>query len=205
MPAGIGGAALVAAAIIAVGSLSSGDRKQSGTYVASQALPSGHPTVSQSADTTPAATANSSVQRSIEELARRSHDEPRDVNLLLKLGDACFLAQRYNLAEEAFRSVLRLKPGHPSATVRLAMVWHTNGDTARALRAVRRAARDHPKNQEAHYSMAILYFSIERVDDARDQWAQAASIDPTTTIGRRSRNFVELIDGEQSSSQGQGE
>ena len=197
---GIGTAVLVAAVIVVVGSMAgSSDSGGTDAPIAEQSLPPGHPTVNDGAGATPAATTSSSVKRSISQLEKKSKADPGNAAVLLKLGDAYFLAQQYAKAEEAFGRALRLKPGDAAATVRLAMVWHADGDTKRALRAIKGVIADRPDDQEAHYSIAIVYFSLERVQAARDEWAEAAAIDPSSIIGRRSQNFVDLIDGEQTS------
>ena len=203
---GIGAAVLVAAVIVVVGSMA-GSSDGGGTVApaSAQSLPPGHPTVNAGAGATPAATTSSSVKRSISQLEKKSKAHPRDAAVLLKLGDAYFLAQQYARAEKAFARALQLKPGDATATVRLAMVWHADGQTTRAVRAIRGVVADKPDDQEAHYSLAIVYFSLERVQDARDEWAEAAAIDPSSAIGRRSQNFVDLIDGKQTQRPAAGE
>ena len=203
---GIGAAVLVAAVIVVVGSMA-GSSDGGGTVApaAGQSLPPGHPTVDNGSGATPAATTSSTVKRSISQLEKKSKADPRDAAVLLKLGDAYFLSQQYAKAEKAFSRALQLKPGDATATVRLAMVWHADGETTRAVRAIKGVIADQPDDQEAHYSMAIVYFSLERVQAARDEWAKAAAIDPSSVIGRRSQNFVDLIDGQQKSQPSQSE
>ena len=58
----------------------------------------------------------------------------------------------------------------------------------------------HPDDQEAHYSLAIVYFSTGRVGEAKAEWQTAARIDPTSVTGRRSQSFVDLLEDQQSSS-----
>jgi tetratricopeptide (TPR) repeat protein len=117
--------------------------------------------------------------------------------VLLKLGDAYLLAQRFRQAAEAFEAGLRLRPGDPAATVRLAMVWHAGGDSQRAIEAIKGVLAGTPDDQEAHYSLAIVYFSQEKLDEAEAEWARAAQIDPDSSIGRRSQSFVDLLEGSQ--------
>ncbi len=52
----------------------------------------------------------------------------------------------------------------------------------------------HPDDQEAHYSLAIVYFSIGRVGEAKAEWQTAARIDPKSLTGRRSQSFVDLLE-----------
>ncbi|MFA4964263.1 MAG: tetratricopeptide repeat protein [Thermoleophilia bacterium] len=193
---GIGAAVLAAAAIVAVGAASGGGTAAEGSP-SGQALPPGHPTVAADAPDADAATAEASVTRSIKELERARDAKPRDIDVLLKLGDAYLLAQRYRQAADTLAAALRLRPGHAAATVRLALVWHAEGDSERAIDAIEGVLADDPDNQEAHYSLAIVYFSQEELAKAQAEWTRAAKADPSTSIGRRSQSFVDLLEGRQ--------
>jgi Tfp pilus assembly protein PilF len=78
------------------------------------------------------------------------------------------------------------------------MVWHAEGDSKRAETALAEVVEAHPDDQEAHYSLAIVYFSAGRVDEAKQEWQTAARIDPLTTTGRRSQSFVDLLEDQKS-------
>jgi cytochrome c-type biogenesis protein CcmH/NrfG len=197
---GIGVALLAAVTIIVVGAVGRRDgQSANATPSATQSsLPPGHPAVTGGDTPTTAPTTGSSVTHDIKRLQQTSKAQPGNTGILLKLGDAYFLAQQYARAEQAFGAVLQRKPGDPAATVRMAMVWQATGQTQRAVKAIQGVLQTQPKYQEAHYSMAIIYFSMERVQDARNEWAKAAALDPSSVIGRRSQNFVDLIDGKQS-------
>ena len=202
-------AVIVAAVIVVVGT-SSGGGAAAGAVAepptAGQSLPPGHPSVDAKAGgSTPAPVTDDAIQRKIAQLETASADQPNDVAVLLELGDACFLGQRYQQAARAFRAALQIDPGNPTATVRLAMVWHADGDSRRAARTIKAVLDKAPKNQEAHYSMAIIYFSADRIDEAKAEWAAAATLDPSTAIGRRSQSFVDLLEGKQSSAPADGE
>jgi cytochrome c-type biogenesis protein CcmH/NrfG len=207
--AGVGVAVLVAAVIVVVGT-SSGNGDAAGTVAttptAGQSLPPGHPSVdAKGGAATPAPVTDDAVQQKIARLVTASADQPDNVAVLLELGDAYFLGQRYQRAARTFRAALQLDPGNPTATVRLAMVWHADGDTARAAQAIQAVLDSTPGNQEAHYSMAIIYFSADRIDEAKAEWVTAAKLDPSTAIGRRSQSFVDLLEGKQTSAPANGD
>ena len=142
---GVGVAVLVAAGVVAVGATTGGSETSAGT---SGSLPAGHPSVAATGPATTDAAADPAtdpeVKRSIKQLENASAADPRDARTLLKLGDAYFLAQRYDQAAKAFQSVLELQPGNTQATIRLAMVWHADGDTQRALRGHPSVLADEP-------------------------------------------------------------
>ena len=207
--AGVGVAVLVAAVIVVVGA-NSGGGDAAGTVAepstAGQSLPPGHPAVDdKAAESTPAPVTDDAVQQKIAQLESASADQPDNVAVLLELGDAYFLGQRFQQAARTFRAALRLDPGNPTATVRLAMVWHADGDSERAAKAIQAVIASTPENQEAHYSMAIVYFSSDQIDEAKAEWVAAAGLDPSTVIGRRSRSFVDLLEGKQTSAPADGE
>ena len=201
--AGVGVAVLVATVIVVVGT-SSGGGDAAGTVAepttTGQSLPPGHPSVdAKNGESTPAPATDDAIQQKISQLESVSADQPDSVAVLLELGDAYFLGQRNQQAARAFRAALEIDPGNPTATVRLAMVWHADGDSQRAEETIKAVLDKAPKNQEAHYSMAIIYFSADRIDEAKTEWAKAAWLDPSTAIGRRSQSFVDLLEGKQTS------
>jgi cytochrome c-type biogenesis protein CcmH/NrfG len=197
--AGVALALALATVIVAVGVRSGGT---SGTAGASgtDSLPPGHPSTEggSSVAASPAPSASASFKEKIAGLQAKLADDPDDVNALLQLGDAYFMAQRNDRAAEVFADVLSLQPDNTSAKVKLAMVWHADGATKRAEKAISQILTDKPDDQEAHYSLAIIYFSSDRSQQARDEWQKAAGIDPSSEIGRRSQTFVDLLDGKDS-------
>jgi cytochrome c-type biogenesis protein CcmH/NrfG len=194
----VGIAAAVALAVVIAG-VSFGGRGDAGSPPAAQDLPEGHPTVTADggragAEPEPAA----SALRTIAALERATDADPQDTGVLLELGDAYFLAQRYRDAARAYRRALALVPNDAAATVKLALVWHADGDSERAVAAITEVLAREPGHQEARYSLAIVYFSQGRTDDAREEWVTAAQIDPGSEIGRRSQSFVDLLDDQRS-------
>lgn len=131
-------------------------------------------------------------------ILERAHEaNPDSVRVALNLGDAYFAADRYDDAATVYERALAISPGHPSASVRMAMVWHARGDDERAIRAIERVITALPDYQEAHYDLALVRFSRQETAAAREAWVHAAKIDPTSRIGRASQDFVDLLsDGE---------
>ncbi len=108
------------------------------------------------------------------------------------------MAQRLQQAERAYSQARALAPDNAAAQVGLAMVRHAQGDSKRAESMLRAVIEEHPDDQDAHYSLAIVCFSAGRVDEAKEQWQTAAGIDPRSLTGRRSQSFVDLLEDQQS-------
>ena len=198
---GIGVATLAAATVVVVGVAADGGGTDgaSSTAAVTQPLPSGHPAVNGTGTGEAAAVPGDPAgQQTVTQLRAAARADPQDADLLLKLGDALFLAQRYREAGRAFRSVLHLEPGDTAATARLAMVWHAGGDSPRALAALEEVLAKSPQDQEAHFYLAIVCFSQQDAARAKAEWTIAARLDPSSTIGRRAKSFVDLLKGRQS-------
>ena len=192
---GLGAAVVVAAAIVAVGA-TSGDGAVSGA-TASQALPPGHPSPGATGGATGVDDSTGEVDKTIARLQKASAADPHNATILMSLGDAYVLGGRYRQAERAYRGALVYRPGDDTATVRLAMVWHAEGQTKRATSSLDAVLAKDPRQQEAHYSLAIILFSQNDISGAKAEWAAAARIDPKSTVGRRSQSFVDLLEGKQ--------
>jgi cytochrome c-type biogenesis protein CcmH/NrfG len=203
----VAAAVAIAAAIVIAGMDSGGaaDADAASGQTAS-ALPSGHPSVAATDDETtdPHATSDEAADEpavdddTLSALEAKRDEHPGDVQALVDLGDAYFMRQHLQKAEQAYTQALALDPESAAAQVGLAMVWHADGDSKRAEKALTAVLEAHPDNQDAHYSLAIVYFSGGRVDEAKREWQTAARIDPGTTTGRRSQSFVDLLEDSES-------
>jgi cytochrome c-type biogenesis protein CcmH/NrfG len=197
------GIAVAAAAAVVIAGMSSGSGETAGASdePSAGALPTGHPTVAVDQDDAAGraeAEEDADPGDAISGLQAKLDDDPGDVAVLLDLGNAYFMAQRLPQAEGAYSQALALEPDSATAQVGLAMVWHAEGDSKRAASALQAVLKNHPDDQDAHYSLAIIHFSDGRIGEAKAQWQMAAGIDPKSTTGRRSQSFVDLLEDQQS-------
>jgi cytochrome c-type biogenesis protein CcmH/NrfG len=196
------------AAVVIVAGMSSGGAESAGAPepAAGGGLPSGHPTVAvdqdepgtQGMDADAGEDGDADSGEDIAHLEERRRQDPGDVAVLLELGDAYFMAQRLQQAERAYAQARALAPDNAVAQVGMAMVRHAQGDSKQAESMLRAVIEEHPDDQDAHYSLAIVCFSSGRVDEAKEQWQTAAGIDPRSVTGRRSQSFVDLLEDQQS-------
>ena len=203
----VGVAVAVAAAVVVVG-MNSGGGEPAGASgdPSAGALPSGHPSIAPDQDgPQPDTDADADSGDTIAQLESRRAEDPEDVAVLLDLGNAYFMSQRLTQAERAYSQALDVEPESAMAQVGLAMVWHARGESRRAEKALHAVLEDHPDDQDAHYSLAIVYFSDGRIDEAKAEWETAAGIDPSSTTGRRSQSFVDLLEDQQSSAPDSGQ
>jgi cytochrome c-type biogenesis protein CcmH/NrfG len=191
---GVAAALAVTVAVIVVdGCASSG---QGSSVVPSTTMPTVPPSLPAvgAATGSPASTnSGATVQQTIAHLEKALAKQPGDVKTELALANAYLLSQRYDQAALLFSEVLATNPENRIAPVRLALVWHAQGNDQKAISRIASVLRKWPNDQEAHYTLATIYFSQQRTEDARAEWQRAAEIDPTTRIGRTAENFVDLL------------
>lgn len=203
------GVAVIAAAAVIIAGMSSGGAESAGAPgepAAGGGLPSGHPSVAVDQDEPPTQVMEGDADEDgdadtgddIAHLEERHRQDPGDVAVLLELGNAYFMAQRLQQSERAYTQARALAPDNAMAQVGLAMVRHAQGDSKQAESMLRAVIEEHPDDQDAHYSLAIVCFSSGRVDEAKEQWQAAAGIDPRSVTGRRSQSFVDLLEDQQS-------
>jgi len=192
----VGVAVAVAVAIVIAGmSSGGGETAGAGTSAGGETLPSGHPSVtSDDTGTDDQADGAGEAGDGVERLEALRAEDPGDVALLLDLGEAYFMAQRLDDAERTYAEALAAEPDSAAAQVGLAMVVQARGDSRRAEKALQAILEEHPDDQDAHYWLAIVFFSDGEIDAAREQWRAAARIDPESVTGRRSQSFVDLLE-----------
>jgi cytochrome c-type biogenesis protein CcmH/NrfG len=131
--------------------------------------------------------------RGIAALERARKANPENLRVMLHLADAYRAARRYDDAARAYGDALAASPGHPNATVGLAMVWYARGDDARAIRLLERVLAAYPDHQQAEFDLALVRFARQEVTAAKEAWVRATEIDPTSELGRASQDFVDLL------------
>lgn len=163
--------------------------------VASTTMPPLPPSLPAAGGASPRAGSSSgaTVQQTISQLEKALAKQPGDVRTELALANAYLVSRRYDQAALLFSEVLATNPENRIAPVRLALVWHAQGNDQKAVKSITAVLRQWPNDQEAHYTLAIIYFSQEKTEAARSEWQRAAQIDPTTRIGRTAQNFVNLL------------
>ncbi len=189
---GLAAASLVAAGALGLGAMSNGESPKTSGAAPSPSASSALTARSKPSPPIPRPSATR-AGRALAKLEAAHRASPFDVTILMKLGEARYLSHRYLQAGAAYRAALALSPGDPTATVRLAMVWHALGDSDRGAKAIEGVLAEEPNHQEAHYSLAMIRFSQQQLDDARAEWAAAARINPASVLGHRSKSFVDLL------------
>jgi Tfp pilus assembly protein PilF len=187
--AGIVVAILVAALIVVAGSRSSDDEASSASHGASTAaVPTGHSSVG---TVTGSPTDYGAMVKLLEARYARN---PSDAKTAMDLADAYLMTEQPTKARRLYAKVLASDPGNETAKVQLAMALHADGRDDQALSLLDGVLQTDTRSQLAHYNLAIIYFSEQKSDLARDEWKTAAAIDATSAVGKSAQNFVDWME-----------
>jgi predicted CXXCH cytochrome family protein len=110
-----------------------------------------------------------------------------------------------DLAEQSYRTAIRMDHRFVPARFNLANLYNALGHHKRAEEELREIIKLTPENGEAHYSLALLLAEVSRLEEAADSLANAASLLPDRArvrynfalalqhLGRRSEAEAEMI------------
>ena len=116
----------------------------------------------------------------INDALERQVDEPR---FLLKLGEICIEAKRFDEAEQALRRALEKKPGLVLAHFDLGLVHEGRGQLAQAIDAYQTELAGNPTAYRAAFNAAKLLQKIGRANDAIAHFRKVVEIEPAFGTG----------------------
>lgn len=155
-----------------------------------ETLPEGHPDVSGSQGQQQSGPTTDEIVKAAEEAYKA---KPKDLPTLLTLGDAYLQAGRSDDAVKIFNEALAVAPNSTEAKAGLAMADYVKGDTAGAQAKLEKLVQDDPKSQVALYDLAVLYFSGNQRDKAKEAWQKVVDIDAQSDLGQMSKQFLDLM------------
>jgi flagellar basal body-associated protein FliL len=119
--------------------------------------------------------------------------DPKNIGAILDLADAYLQANSLDDATRVLNEALALEPNNSTAKAGLAMVDFTKGDAAGAQTKLEAVTAEAPNDQVALYDLAIVYFSTDQRDKAKETWAKASAVDPTSDLGQMAQQFVDMM------------
>lgn len=104
--------------------------------------------------------------------------EPRAPVVFFNRGRVYTALNRFNAAQEAFRTAIELDPQYPEARRRLGDIEYQRGQREAALTRYREEAEIAPDAQ-LYVNMGMIYADLGNVDSARIAYERAVSLDST--------------------------
>lgn len=112
------------------------------------------------------------LNKSIEQFAIVTEQDPKDADSLLTLGRLYRVAHKSPEAEKAFKGALEADPDNDEALTGLAMVYSDLGDTKSATEMLKRAGDKHP-DVNTFARLAGFYENMRDYEDAAETWKKA--------------------------------
>lgn len=125
---------------------------------------------------------------------------PDDPQLVLDLADAYVSAGRTDDAVKVVEDALAANPDDVTLRQGLAMIDLNQGNYKDAEAALVALTTEDPKNQEATYDLAIVYWSSDQRDKALATWQKVVDLDPTSEFGQMASQFVTMMNSSGSGS-----
>ncbi|HEU6438424.1 MAG TPA: tetratricopeptide repeat protein [Nitratidesulfovibrio sp.] len=134
---------------------------------------------SQQAQNSPASQISPEIMGRILEMEQAVLKDPADVAAWTKLGHLYFDTDQPKKAIPAYEKSLALKPGDPDVLTDLGVMYREDHQHDRALATFEKAIAANPKHQIARFNKGIvLYFDLDRKDDAMKAWRELLAINP---------------------------
>ena len=134
---------------------------------------------SQQAQNGPANQISPDVMGRILEMEQAVLKDPNDVAAWTKLGHLYFDTDQPKKAIPAYEKALALKPNDSDVLTDLGVMYREDHQHDRALATFEKAIAANPKHQIARFNKGIvLYFDLERKDDAMKAWRELLAINP---------------------------
>ncbi|MCS7301574.1 MAG: tetratricopeptide repeat protein [Fimbriimonadales bacterium] len=102
----------------------------------------------------------------------------------IRWGDEAYQHGDLQTAEACFRHVLNARPHYADVRNRLGVLLTALGRTEEAIDQFITAIRINPRYVEAHINLAIAYYELGYVEQAKAHYQQVLTIDPSNRVAR---------------------
>ena len=119
------------------------------------------------------------VQRALTLWRRARELDPKDLNLLVRMGIAESIAENWGQAEELLLDVLEQQPENAKALFNLALMFYNKGEPDTAARWFSKVYRADPNYPELHFHIGLLYEKAGELQKAREFFVQELNVNPS--------------------------
>ena len=145
------------------------------------------------------AVAQENVDKMVQELREQARQNPERLDLRLSLGNTAVQAQNYDVALDAFRSVLAaLDPNSPEAgdvQLRIGETSRRKGDLEAAAAALRRARDLLPENPTVPGTLALVLDMQGKFPEAEQAYRATLKLDPENAEAMNNLAYLLALHG----------
>lgn len=130
----------------------------------------------------------------INELKAKFRENPDDVNLAIRLGDAYFELKQFNEAVTYYKKSIELKADSADVYNDLGLSLHYLGNSTEGLRYLDEGIKKNPYHQRVWLTKGfLLAYGMGDIDAAKTAWEKAAALDPESQIGKAASDYLAQI------------
>lgn len=130
----------------------------------------------------------------IADLEARLKDDPKNPEVLWRLGDAYFDAKQFNESVKHYKKVLEVKPGEADLYNDLGLSLHYLGNSAEAVKYLDEGIKKNPYHQRIWLTKGfILAYGMGDLEGAKVAWEKANALNPESQIGKAASEYLALV------------
>ena len=114
--------------------------------------------------------------RVLEEAVRKN---PQDMHAWIQLGNHLFDENKPREAIRAYENALNIKGDNPDVLTDMGIMYRQLGEFGRAAEIFTQASAIHPQHEQSRFNLGVvLFFDLNRKDEARKVWRELLGINP---------------------------
>lgn len=130
----------------------------------------------------------------IADLEARHKQDPKNTEVLWRLGDAYFDSKQFNESVRYYKMVLDIKPGEADLYNDLGLSLHYLGNSSEALKYLEEGIKKNPYHQRIWLTKGfILAYGTGDLEGAKVAWEKANALNPESQIGKAAAEYLALV------------
>lgn len=135
--------------------------------------------------------ASSNYSPVISDLQARLNANPKDLDVLMRLGDAYFESKQFGEAATYYKRALEINPDDVEIYNNIGLAVHYQGNSVEGLKYVDEGIKKNPYHQRVLLTKGfILAYGVGDLKGARDAWEKARVLNPDSEIGKAAASFI---------------
>lgn len=142
----------------------------------------------------PAPAVTADVQKQISILQGKLKEEPKNLKVLIELGNLYFDTDQFDSAIRTYARALELDPRNAHVRTDLGIMYRRKGDPDRAIAEFKKAAQDDPRHANSRYNMGVVLLHDKGdIKGAIKAWEDYLKVEPAGPRAENIRSQMEKM------------
>lgn len=126
----------------------------------------------------------------IEAFKKSVAENPNDTLALLHLANTLYDVENFREAIPYYASYLKINGTNPDVRVDYAYCLFRGGENEKAVEEIKKAIKINPKHQTAFFNLAIIYFTMNQMEEGTTWLQKCIDVDSTSRVGQEAKNLL---------------